>query len=42
MVMTMLCYKIDKSIMTVGHYKSGNNNDESDNNEDKVYLLHIR
>ena len=29
-------------MMTVAHYKNGSNNDKSDNNEDKVYLLLIR
>ena len=37
--MTMPCYKNGKSIITAAHYKSGNNDDKSDNNEDKVYSL---
>ena len=37
--MTMFCYKNDKSIMTAVCYKSGDDNDKSDNNEDKICLL---
>ena len=35
----MPCYKSGKSIMTTACYKSGNDDDKSDNNEDKVCLL---
>ena len=41
----MPCYKSGESMIMAACYKSGNNdekfdnNDESDNNEDKVYLL---
>ena len=44
-IMTMPRYKNSKSMMTAAYYKSGNddnkydNNDESDNNEDKVCSL---
>ena len=34
----MPCYESGKSMMMVVCYKSGNDN-KSDNNEDKVYLL---
>ena len=37
--MTMLCYKNSKSMITATCYKHGKNNDKSDNNKDKVYLL---
>ena len=37
-IITMLCYKNGKSMMTVAYYKSGYN-DEFDNNEDKICLL---
>ena len=37
--MTMPCYKSGKSIMTAVCYESGNNNDESNNNKDKICLL---
>ena len=37
-IMTMPCYKIGKSLMTVAYYES-NNNDKFDNNKDKVCLL---
>ena len=35
----MLCYKSGKSMIKVACYKSGNDNDKSNNNEDKVCLL---
>ena len=35
----MPCYKSSESIMTAACYKSGNNNDESDNNKVKVCPL---
>ena len=35
----MFCYESDKSIKTAACYKSENNDDKSDNNENKVYLL---
>ena len=35
----MLYYKSGESMMTPTCYESDNNNDKSDNNEDKVYLL---
>ena len=38
-IMTTPCYEIGKSIMTAACYKSGNDNDEFDNNKDKVCLL---
>ena len=37
--MTMPCYENGKLMMTAAYYKSGNNNDKSDINEDKVCLL---
>ena len=38
-IMTITCYKSGKLMITTACYESGNNNDESDNNEDKVYSL---
>ena len=35
----MLHYKNGELIMTLAYYKSGNNDNKSDNNEDKVCLL---
>ena len=35
----MLCYKSSESMMTTACYKSGNDNDKSENNKDKVCLL---
>ena len=35
----MPCYKSGKLIGTAVCYKSGNNNDEFNNNKDKVFLL---
>ena len=35
----MLCYNSGKSMITAIHYKSDNDNEKSDNNEDKVCLL---
>ena len=32
-------YESDKSMITIACYKSGNDNDKSDNNEDKICLL---
>ena len=37
--MTMPHYKNGKPIMTAACYKSGNDNDKSDNNEDKICSL---
>ena len=37
--MTMPCYKSGKSIMTAVCYKSGNDDDKSNDNEDKVDLV---
>ena len=37
--MTMPCYKNGESLMMAACYKSSNNDDKSDNNEDKVCLL---
>ena len=38
-IMTIFCYKNGKSMITVARYKNGNDNNKSDNNEDKNYLL---
>ena len=38
-IMTMLCYKTGKLLMTAVCYKSVNDDDKSGNNEDKVCLL---
>ena len=38
----MPCYKSCESMMTRVCYKSGNNDNESDNNEDKIGLLQKR
>ena len=35
----MPCYKSGKSIMLPTSYKSGNDDNKSDNNEDKIGLL---
>ena len=35
----MFCYKSGESIMMAACYKSDNNDNESDNNENKVCLL---
>ena len=35
-VIMALCYKNGKLIMTAACYESGNNNDESNNNKNKV------
>ena len=34
----MFWYKSDKSMITAVCYKSGNNDDKSDNNKDKICL----
>ena len=36
--MTILCYTKGKLMMTTAYYKS-DNDDKSDNNKDKIYLL---
>ena len=38
-IITMPCYKSGELMMTLAHYKSGGNDDKSDNNKDKIYLL---
>ena len=35
-IITMPCYKSCKSMMTTACFESGNNDDKSDNNEDKI------
>ena len=37
--MMMPCYKSGELIMTAAYYKNGKNDDESDKNKDKVFLL---
>ena len=44
-IITMACYKSGESMLTAAQYKSGNNDDQSDNNDkfdnnkDKVGLV---
>ena len=38
-IMTMPCYKNGKSMITAACYKSGNDDNKSDNNKDKICLL---